>query len=120
MQGIPRSSRSDDFSLDLRAGEIHCIVGENGAGKSTFVKVLSGSVSRNGGRILIDGREVDLSSPGSAKKNGIAVIYQDSDSNLVPEISIAQNLLGRERANKIGCHSKEKGRGERRRKCSMT
>src|SRR6266699_6215674 len=80
--------RSGD--LTVRAGEIHALMGANGAGKSTLVKVLTGDVTPNAGSILLDGREVRFGSPASARKAGLASVYQDM--SLVPVLTIAQNL----------------------------
>ena len=80
--------RSGDLSV--RAGEIHALMGANGAGKSTLVKVLTGDVTPNAGSILLEGREVRFGSPASARKAGLASVYQDV--SLVPVLTIAQNL----------------------------
>src|SRR3982075_83276 len=80
--------RSGDLSV--QAGEIHALMGANGAGKSTLVKVLTGDVTPNAGVILLDGREVRFASPASARKAGLASVYQDV--SLVPLLTIAQNL----------------------------
>jgi ribose transport system ATP-binding protein len=84
-----------DVSFELQAGEVHCLLGENGAGKSTLMKVLSGAIHKDGGAILIDGKEVEIASPHDSQANGIGMIYQDF--KLVPELSIAENIaLGSE------------------------
>jgi ribose transport system ATP-binding protein len=80
--------RSGDLSV--RAGEIHALMGANGAGKSTLVKVLTGDVTPNAGSILLEGREVRFGSPASARKAGLASVYQDV--SLVPVLTIEQNL----------------------------
>jgi ribose transport system ATP-binding protein len=80
--------RSGDLSV--RAGEIHALMGANGAGKSTLVKVLTGDVTPNAGVIQLDGREVRFASPASARKAGLASVYQDV--SLVPLLTVAQNL----------------------------
>jgi len=80
--------RSGDLSV--RAGEIHALMGANGAGKSTLVKVLTGDVTPNAGVILLDGREVRFASPASARRAGLASVYQDV--SLVPLLTVAQNL----------------------------
>jgi ribose transport system ATP-binding protein len=85
----------DRVSIDLRAGEVHCLVGENGAGKSTLMKVLSGAVEKDNGEIFIDGEKVFYNSPFESQVLGIGIIYQDF--KLVPELSVAENIfLGRE------------------------
>jgi rhamnose transport system ATP-binding protein len=77
-------------SLELRAGEVHALVGENGAGKSTLIKILTGAVQSDGGEIIIDGQLVTQHSPRAAKALGIAAIYQQPA--LFPELSVAENL----------------------------
>src|SRR3977135_2576155 len=80
--------RSGDLSV--RAGEIHALMGANGAGKSTLVKVLTGDVTPNAGSILLEGREGRFGSPASARKAGLASVYQDV--SMVPVLTIEQNL----------------------------
>jgi len=85
----------DDVSFELHRGEVHVLLGENGAGKSTLMKVLSGAYQKTAGRILIDGREVDIKNPRQARQLGISTIYQEL--NLIPHLSAAENIfLGRE------------------------
>ena len=82
-------------NLQVNKGEIVGLLGDNGAGKSTLIKVLSGAVPYTSGQILINGREVALTSTNDAIDAGVETIYQDSA--LVPQLSIARNLfLGRE------------------------
>lgn len=68
---------NDGVTLKVRAGSIHALLGENGAGKSTLMKILSGFVPRTSGRIVINGRDVNISSPTQALKAGIGMLYQD-------------------------------------------
>src|SRR5437868_8320047 len=63
-------------SLELRAGEVHALVGENGAGKSTLIKILTGAVQPDGGEILLNGEPLERLTPSAAKALGIAAIYQ--------------------------------------------
>src|SRR5262245_36390923 len=82
-------------SLTLAAGEVLAVVGENGAGKSTLIKVLSGAVAPDAGRVMVDGRALEIGYPATARKAGIAVIYQEF--SLVPALTAAENVyLGRE------------------------
>ncbi len=91
----------DAVSFDLYAGEVHCLVGENGAGKSTLIKILSGAVRPNGGRIRLLGREYAHLEPKDSIRLGIATIYQDV--NLVDTISVADNIfLGDEISTPLG------------------
>lgn len=77
-------------NLKLNPGEAHALVGENGAGKSTLMKVLAGAVSRDGGTILIDGKEVDIHSAADSRKMGISVVYQEFA--LAPDLTVAENI----------------------------
>lgn len=81
--------------FELRAGEVHALLGENGAGKSTLMKVLAGIYTKDAGRILYKGREVEVPSPRAAQDLGISMIHQEL--NLMPHLSVADNILiGRE------------------------
>lgn len=98
MQGIrkafPGVQALDGVDLDVRAGEVHVLLGENGAGKSTLMRILSGGTSRDAGSIHIDGEPAALESPRAAQDAGIAIIHQEL--LLVPELSVAENIfLGR-------------------------
>jgi ABC-type sugar transport system ATPase subunit len=88
---FPGTIAVDDVSFEVYAGEVHALVGENGAGKSTLMKMLAGSFDDYTGQILINGKEVLLHSPSSAKKQGIGMIYQEL--SLAKPISIAENIL---------------------------
>ncbi len=82
-------------SLTVNEGEIVGLLGDNGAGKSTMIKVLSGAVRATSGDIFVRGRKVEMTSTSDAINNGIETIYQDSA--LVTQLSIARNIfLGRE------------------------
>lgn len=85
----------DGVSLDIRAGEIHAIIGENGAGKSTLMKLLSGHAIPTGGTISLSGKRVAFSSARQAEDAGIVLVHQEI--LLAPDLTVAQNLfLGRE------------------------
>jgi ribose transport system ATP-binding protein len=87
----------DGVDLDVRRGEVHCLLGQNGAGKSTLIRVLTGAHQPDAGTIQVDGEEVSLNSPADAMRLGIAAIYQELD--LVPELTVAENVfLGHEPA----------------------
>ncbi len=90
----------DNVSIDLNAGEVLCLVGENGAGKSTLMKILSGSIKKNYGEILIKGEKADLQNPADAIKLGIGIVYQDF--KLVPELTVTDNIF-------LGSEIKKKG-----------
>jgi ABC-type sugar transport system ATPase subunit len=78
-------------SLDLRAGEVHALVGENGAGKSTLIRVLSGDTPPDAGTVQIDGKPVRFASPSDARRNGIVAIFQEL--MIVPDLSVAENVM---------------------------
>ncbi len=78
-------------SFDVRAGEVHALMGENGAGKSTLIKIMSGVVQPDGGEILIDGAATRLAGPDDARRAGVATIYQEL--LLFPELSVAENIF---------------------------
>ena len=85
-------------SIDVRAGEVHALVGENGAGKTTLIKVLTGAVQPDSGEIRVGGTSVGHLTPRGAKAFGIAAIYQQPA--LFPELTVAENLaIGVERAS---------------------
>jgi ribose transport system ATP-binding protein len=85
----------DGAHFELRAGEVHALVGENGAGKSTIMKVLAGIHAPDGGRIELTGRPVSFGSPRQALAAGIGMVHQEL--NLAPHLTVAQNIfLGRE------------------------
>jgi rhamnose transport system ATP-binding protein len=84
-----------DGSADLYPGEAHALLGENGAGKSTVVKMLAGVYEPDEGQVLIDGAPVTLHSPAAARDAGIAVIYQEP--TLFPDLTVAENIfMGRQ------------------------
>ncbi|MEO8353745.1 MAG: sugar ABC transporter ATP-binding protein [Chthoniobacteraceae bacterium] len=91
---FPGVKALDAVQLDLYRGEIHALMGENGAGKSTMIKVVTGVYQRDGGTIHFNGREIDPQSPKDAEAVGISTVYQEV--NLIPTLSIAENvMLGR-------------------------
>jgi ribose transport system ATP-binding protein len=85
----------DGVALEVRAGEVHCLLGQNGAGKSTLIKVLSGAHRPDAGHIEWLGEPAAFANPQAAMKAGIATIYQELD--LVDHLSVAENVfLGHE------------------------
>lgn len=79
----------------LQSGSVHALMGENGAGKSTLMKVIAGVHTADSGKVLLDGKEVEILSPAKARELGIAMIHQELSSE--PEMSVAENIyLGRE------------------------
>ncbi|MBT9465658.1 ABC transporter ATP-binding protein [Hydrogenophaga sp.] len=81
----------DGVSLTVRPGTVHALLGENGAGKSTFVKAVVGYHRGDEGAVLIDGREQDIHSPSVARELGIGMVYQHF--TVVPGMTVAENLL---------------------------
>ena len=77
-------------TFELRAGEVHALVGENGAGKTTLIKIISGAVVADEGRLELDGSVVTENSPRRAKELGITAIYQEP--SLFPELTVAENI----------------------------
>ena len=83
-------------SFELRAGEVHALIGENGAGKSTLIKIITGAVQPDSGEIEFDGQPIGNNSPAHAKQIGIAAIYQQPA--LFPDLTVAENIsIGLER-----------------------
>jgi ribose transport system ATP-binding protein len=81
--------------LQLRAGEVHVLIGSNGCGKSTLCKIIAGVVASDAGQLRVDGRPVAFGSPREASAAGVGVFYQEL--SLVPTLTVAENiLLGRE------------------------
>jgi simple sugar transport system ATP-binding protein len=80
-----------DVSVAVGAGEVACVLGDNGAGKSTFIKILSGVHSHDEGELLVDGEPTHFHSPREAKERGIATVYQDLAT--VPLMSVWRNFF---------------------------
>jgi len=90
-----------DVSFDLRAGEVHALLGENGAGKSTLIKILGGIYLIDEGEIFIDGSKVEIHSVNDAKHNRISIIHQELAQ--VPYMTVAENIfLGKEIDGPLG------------------
>mgnify|MGYP001228753119 FL=1 len=81
--------RNVDF--DLKPGEVHALVGENGAGKSTFVKILSGVYTPTEGELFLDEKNINITSPIVAQKNGVSLIHQEPQS--FSHLSVAENIF---------------------------
>ena len=92
-RGIPAFS---EVNFTLKAGEIHALLGENGAGKSTVTKIMAGVYKLSSGCLYVNGEPVDFTTPSEALEKGIAMVYQEN--SLVPSMSVAQNIyLGNEK-----------------------
>ncbi len=88
-------------SFDVQAGECHCLLGDNGAGKSTFIKTMSGVHKPSAGTMFVEGKEVVFQSPRDAMEAGIATVYQDLA--MIPLMSVTRNFwMGREPVRKFG------------------
>ncbi len=87
-------------SLEVYPGECHCLLGDNGAGKSTFIKTMSGVHKPTKGQILFEGREMHFEDPRDAITAGIATVYQDLA--MIPLMSVARNFfMGNEPTKKV-------------------
>lgn len=95
MQGVtkkfPGVVALKDISFDIRAGEVHVLLGENGAGKSTLMKILSGAYQPTEGTIVLNGKEYSHLTPKDSFDNGISIIYQEL--SVINELSIQENLF---------------------------
>ena len=89
-----------DVTFTARRGKVNVLVGENGAGKSTLMKILSGSEQPTSGRIVLEGKPVNLSSPRAAQSLGIGIIHQEL--SLFPNLSIAENMFAGREPRKAG------------------
>ena len=100
-KSFPGVQAFNKVNFDLYAGEIHCVVGENGAGKSTFIKILSGALRPDEGIISIGGQDYTHLNPALAHKLGIQTIYQEI--SLAPDLTVAENIfMGDWPVNKLG------------------
>lgn len=100
LHGVTKAYRGitaiSDVDFTIRAGEVHALLGENGAGKSTMTKVIAGVTPLTSGTMLLDGQAVSFSTPAEALSRGIAMVFQET--SLVPSMTVAQNLyLGDEK-----------------------
>lgn len=85
----------EDIDFDINRGEVHALVGANGAGKSTMIKIISGAVQPDGGSIMYEGKSYSEMTPALSTRIGIEVVYQEL--NLIPSLSVAENIfLGQE------------------------
>jgi ribose transport system ATP-binding protein len=89
-KSYPGVQALDGIDFDLRAGEVQALVGQNGAGKSTFIEILSGSLRPDSGEILVEGRSLPFLEPGRSIELGIQTVHQENQ--LVEELSVAENI----------------------------
>jgi ABC-type sugar transport system ATPase subunit len=90
-KSFPGVRALSDISFDVRAGEVHALLGENGAGKSTLIKIMSGVHKADSGAMTLDGAPTRFASPQEAQAAGIATIYQEL--LLFPELTVAENIF---------------------------
>ncbi|MDF3156055.1 sugar ABC transporter ATP-binding protein [Mesorhizobium sp. M7A.F.Ca.CA.001.09.2.1] len=95
MVGITKSFGSikilRDVALELRAGEVHALLGENGAGKSSLMKILMGVLRPDSGEYTVRGKQAQFSNPSEAQRNGVSMVYQEF--GLVQYLSVTENIL---------------------------
>ncbi|MDQ0394595.1 sugar ABC transporter ATP-binding protein [Labrys monachus] len=112
MEGISKRyggvSALESASLTIQAGRIHAILGENGAGKSTLIKIMSGVVQPDEGKLQFEGRDVRFPGPAAAKQAGIVCIFQEL--SLVPDLSVADNIFLADAPNRLGLIDRRKQR----------
>ena len=99
MRGVSKSfpgvKALDDISFAINRDEVVGLIGENGAGKSSLLKVLNGIYQADGGQLLVDGKAVKIASPRHAFDSGIAMVFQEQ--SILPSLTVAENIfLGRE------------------------
>ena len=98
---FPGVKALDNVRFQLRPGEIHALMGENGAGKSTFIKVITGVHRPDSGVMRLDGKEVSFANPNEAQAAGIAAIYQHV--TCYPDLSVTENIfMGHEKTTRFG------------------
>lgn len=110
MRGIDKSFGSNQVlkqaGFTLESGEVHALMGENGADKSTLMKILTGVYTKDAGTVLVDGKEVNYKNPQEAEKAGIVFIYQEL--NVMFDLTVEENLfMGKEIHGKFGICDKK-------------
>lgn len=90
---FPGVKALSNVDFEISTGTIHAVMGANGAGKSTLMKVLAGANPTYTGEVLYNGKPVELRNPMSAKKLGIQIVYQEVDMALVPNLTVAENVM---------------------------
>ena len=88
---FPGVKALNNVQFQLRRGEVHALMGENGAGKSTFIKVITGVHAAEEGHMYLNGQEVHFKGPLDAQEAGIAAVYQHPTS--YPELSVTENIF---------------------------
>jgi L-arabinose transport system ATP-binding protein len=90
----------EDVTLDFPGGTVTALMGENGAGKSTLIKIINGDHRPDGGRVVLEGRPLELHSPADARRHGIRVIAQEPE--IIPHVSVAENVYAGALPRKAG------------------
>ena len=90
VKDFPGVRAVNDVSFDIKRNTVHCLVGENGAGKSTVIKILTGAYARTSGTILLNGEEYTAGNPKEAKQRGISTLFQEL--NVVDQLTVEENL----------------------------
>ncbi len=90
---FPGVKALSDVDFEVSTGMIHAVMGANGAGKSTLMKVLAGSNPGYTGDVLFNGKPVEVRNPMAAKKLGIQIVYQEVDTALMPNLTVAENVM---------------------------
>ncbi|AZO95765.1 sugar ABC transporter ATP-binding protein [Halocella sp. SP3-1] len=97
MKGItkyfPGVKALENVDFQVETGEVHALIGANGAGKSTLMKILAGAYGGYEGDIFIDNNKLTIDNPLDAKNNGIVIVYQEVDTALIPQLTVAENIM---------------------------
>lgn len=99
---FPGVKALSEVDFKLESGSLHALIGANGAGKSTLMKVLSGAYSHYTGDIYLDGNQVVIDSPKTAKEIGVDIVYQEVDTALIPYLDVGENIMLDILVNKMG------------------
>lgn len=97
---FPGVKALNDVKLKLRKGEVHALMGENGAGKSTMIKVMTGVYPKTSGTIVLNNQEIEPQTPQEAQETGISTVYQEI--NLCPNLTVAENIYIGRQPKKLG------------------
>ncbi|MCI9383057.1 MAG: sugar ABC transporter ATP-binding protein, partial [Lachnospiraceae bacterium] len=87
----PGVAALNDVTIDFKKGEVHALMGENGAGKSTLMKVISGGISPDSGKFVINGKEFTKIIPSQSQAHGVQIVHQEL--NLVSALSVTENIF---------------------------